>query len=522
MSSPHHAASTPSRVASRSTLLHLWPLALTATLVACGAESGAPRSGVPEPSDVAADAAELEHDDHEHDASPMILLNRAGRDALGVAVAPVERRPRRGAFDLPGSIELVPGARRAAAAPVEGRLGLVVQLLDEVRAGDPLFTLEAPALRELKASIAELDAELLAQESWLHEALELERAHRDHEAALGALVERWQRRLTELSVLRDAAGGQGEALAAAETALVEARARFAEARELGAEHHAEVAERTARRIGLAARRDALLGGLAEVLGVSVASLDTRGEDGSSAWQNVSQIVVRATTDGLVDDVSATDGAWAHAGDLVLSMRRPRELWVRAEALQSDLDSLERAAVATVRPANAVAGDAHASRVTLFPGLAADAERRTAEVLARFEGAPPAWARPGLAVSVGAIVAEADAGFAVPAAAVRRDGLDRGVWVEDPATPARLVFVHVEVLAEERGWVWIDDEVHAEHPEDGEGSESPADHEHGPVDAIRDGARVVVRGAGRLLLATKGSEQQGGHFHADGTFHAEDH
>src|SRR5690606_15613003 len=108
------------------------------------------------------------------------------------------------------------------------------------------------------------EAELLAQEAWLRESLELERAHRDHEAALGALVERWQRRLAELAALRDAAGGQGEALAAAETALVEARARFAEARELGAEHHAEVAERTARRVGLGARREALLGGLAEV------------------------------------------------------------------------------------------------------------------------------------------------------------------------------------------------------------------------------------------------------------------
>ncbi|MEZ6013777.1 MAG: HlyD family efflux transporter periplasmic adaptor subunit [Planctomycetota bacterium] len=468
----------------------------------------------------AAAAGQADDHDHDHEGGPLtLMLNRSGREALGIAVAQVEARPRRGAFDLPGRVELLPGARRAAAAPVEGRLSLRAHLLDEVARGDALFALDAPILRDLKASLAEVDAELSAQEAWLAEARELERAHEDHEAALAELVARWERRLTELRALREAAGGQSEALAAAETALVEARSRSAEAREAGAEHHAEVAERGARRAGLGARRAALLGSFAQVLGVELDALTVTDAAGQPAWQALTEVIVRATSDGLVDDVSATDGAWMHAGDQVLGLRRQGELWVRAEALQSELPSLDRATTALARPADAHPGDERRVRVTLAPGLTADAARRTAEVLARFEGAPPEWARPGLAVRIEALVEEPDAGFAVPAAAVRRDGLDRGVWVEDPGAPARLVFVHVEVLAEERGWIWIDDEVHAEHDKDHPEGEAD-DHDHGPVDAIQATTKVVVRGAGRLLLATRGAVQEGGHFHADGTFHAE--
>ena len=40
--------------------------------------------------------------------------------------------------------------------------------------------------------------------------------------------------------------------------------------------------------------------------------------------------------------------------------------------------------------------------------------------------------------------------------------------------------------------------------------------------IEAGNRVVARGAGRLGLAAQGASQEGGHFHADGSFHAEDH
>ena len=86
--------------------------------------------------------------------------------------------------------------------------------------------------------------------------------------------------------------------------------------------------------------------------------------------------------------------------------------------------------------------------------------------------------------------------AVPLAAIRRDGLERVVWVEDPSNKSTLICIPVQVLDESDGWAWIES-------------------------LIEPGMRVVVRGAGRLSLAVSGSESSGGHFHADGTFHAED-
>jgi len=494
-------------------------LALLGTC-ACGDGAGPPageRTGNITESQGSASEAEIDRD---HGPGPTtIVLNRDGRAALGIEVAPVERRSRSAGFSLPGSVELRPGARRAAAAPLAGRLSLSAGLLDEVATGDVLFSVDAPALRETKASITDLDAELAAQDAWLREAAQLEQAHLEHEAALVALRERWERRLVELRELREAAGGQSEALATAETAMVETRARYAEAREAGADQHAAVAERRALRTGLAARREALLNGLAQVLDLAPESLVELDPAGRLVWQSLSRVDVRATAPGLVDDVEATDGAWVAAGDLVLGLRRSGELWVRAEALQSELPKIGTLAGAIVRPAEAQPSDPREARVELLPGLDADPHRRTAEVLARFTAGVPAWARPGLAVRVHGEVDEADEGFAIPSAAVRRDGLERGVWIEDPSLPARLVFVHVTVLAEQRGWIWIDDEKH-HHDEDLAAPNEPAETPHEEPDFITATTRVVVRGAGRLLLATRGAGQAGGHFHADGTFHAE--
>lgn len=481
--------------------------------------------GQPPPAVDASVGAAMAHDEHDDDRGPlMLLLSRTGREALGISIARVEQRPRRGAFDLPGRVEPVPGARRVAAAPVAGRLQLLRGSLEEVAAGDALFGVDAPSLWETRAVLAELEAEDHALEVWLEQAEHLELAHREREEALLLLVERWERRLGELRALREAAGGQGEALAAAETAHVEALARFAEARELGAEHHAEAAERRAMRTGIAARREALFAGLGQVLGRTQAELHEADASGEPLWRRIEQVEVRTSAAGVIDDILATDGAWVQAGDVVLGLRNPRALWIKAEALQAELPGLERATAAFARPADDPPGEgggpagevgSRAVPIRLAPGLEADPRRRTAEVLAFFDGAVPPWARPGLAVRIAAAVEAADAGFAVPAAAVRRDGLDRGVWVQDPGDPARLVFVHVKVLAEDRGWVWIDDEDHSDH-DHGEGQGQAS------ADLIHADTRVVVRGAGRLLLATRGALQTGGHFHADGTFHADDH
>jgi len=123
-----------------------------------------------------------------------------------------------------------------------------------------------------------------------------------------------------------------------------------------------------------------------------------------------------------------------------------------------------------------------------------AEEARARVTAGLELAA-AELPPGAAASVSGLVASSR--VAVPTAALRRDGVERVVWVENPARPVELIAVPVVVLEEGPEWTFI---------------ESP----------IEPGNRVVARGAGRLALAAQGASQAGGHFHADGSFHAEEH
>ena len=40
--------------------------------------------------------------------------------------------------------------------------------------------------------------------------------------------------------------------------------------------------------------------------------------------------------------------------------------------------------------------------------------------------------------------------------------------------------------------------------------------------VKEGDEIVVAGNFQLMLATSGTAAKGGHFHSDGTFHAEDH
>ena len=133
------------------------------------------------------------------------------------------------------------------------------------------------------------------------------------------------------------------------------------------------------------------------------------------------------------------------------------------------------------------------------GVTSNARERSAQVLVAFAGeSAPTWARPGTSVLV-TVPAKGPppASVAVPTSALRRFGADRVVWVENPATPMELLAVTVEVVEEGSEWSFVE----------------------GPLEP---GNRVVSRGAGRLGLAARGAGQVGGHFHADGTFHAEDH
>lgn len=424
-----------------------------------------------------------------------VLLNEEGRDALGLVLEDVAVRATGPRLELPGAVEPTFDALQVAAAPMEGRVEVVALPLSSVEPGALLFRVDAPSWRSMQSELAAVEAELEGHAAWLDQVEGLERAHRRHEAALSALETRWTDRLAQLQAIRDAGGGQAAALVSAQASLLDARARLAEAQEVGARLAVDRAERLARRATAEARQRSLLARAATVTGVPVEELATAAEGEGRTWRSIERIEVRARRAGLVVALEITDGAWADAGDVVVRIRRPGAVHVRAAVFQADLDGLEDGASVLVRRGPEDAG----VEGILRRGVTANARDRSAQVLVAFAGeGAPAWARPGTSVLV-TVPAKgtSPARVAVPTSALRRLGADRVVWAENPAKPVELLAVTVEVVEEGSEWSFVE----------------------GPLEP---GNRVVSRGAGRLGLAARGAGQVGGHFHADGTFHAEDH
>ena len=84
-------------------------------------------------------------------------------------------------------------------------------------------------------------------------------------------------------------------------------------------------------------------------------------------------------------------------------------------------------------------------------------------------------------------------LAVPLAAVQRDGLAPVLFRRDPADPNKAIRIEADLGLNDGRWVVL-------------------------RSGVRAGDEIVLDGAFQLMLATSGSAQEGGHFHADGTFH----
>ena len=102
---------------------------------------------------------------------------------------------------------------------------------------------------------------------------------------------------------------------------------------------------------------------------------------------------------------------------------------------------------------------------------------------------------------GFVAIETDAGarpeLAIPRQAVLPDGLARVFFRRDPKDPDKVIRVDADLGLDDGRWVEV-------------------------KSGLVDGDEVVVDGAYELVLASSGSAQKGGHFHADGTWHADDH
>ena len=131
--------------------------------------------------------------------------------------------------------------------------------------------------------------------------------------------------------------------------------------------------------------------------------------------------------------------------------------------------------------------------TLSLGLSGKSDDRTLELYVTPSELLP-WAKPGVTAQIEIVTKQSPTPeLAIPLAAVQRDGLTPVIFRRAPDNPNEAIRIEADLGMDDGRWVEI-------------------------RSGVRDGDEIVLDGAFQLMLATSGSIQKGGHFHADGTFH----
>lgn len=403
-----------------------------------------------------------------------VAIPAAVRRNLGIEFARVERRSVERTLRVPGRFELEPDGRRDHRAPLDGRVEILVAPFQTVEPGTPLYRLSGSGWLDLQERLASTRARLDSMAP-------VREAHRVHERSLADKVALWKDRLDQLETLRAAGGGNAAATTEARATLNATQAQLAEVMEKEAELAATERVLAAEMTSLLARRRAL-----------------RGDGcGAAADDDDDALLVCAATRGVVESIDATPGAHVEEGERIVSIIRPERLRVRARLLQSDLGRVTDGLAARIAsPAADATTTMPAMPATVRLGPVADGDGRTIDVFAA-PASLESWARPGVAVALEIVLDGGREELAIPRRAILDDGGRPIVFRRDPADPNVAIRMEADLGRDDGRWVEI-------------------------LSGVAEGDEVVVEGNYQLVLATGNSTPKGGHFHADGTFHAEDH
>lgn len=406
----------------------------------------------------------------------------AVRRNLGITFAKVEKRRIGQTLRVPGHFELLPEARHEYRATLPGRVEFLVRQYQSVEAGTPLYRLQSPQWPQVQRELSE---ELYA----------IETARSDIAVAEATLEEA----RTRINLLQE----RMAALAQAEVRRAELEM---EAAELNASLPRRRTELQAKQSMLAAaqeRFDHAVNRAAALVGMTRDAMDEDVTDSGSAsgrrrWQMIDWIEVAALQPGVVETIALTPGGWAESASLILTTANPALLRFRAVGLQADLARLRAGAPTFIMPPHENGPtSAEPLDAELTVGLEADPATRTMALLAIPKREQlPNWARPGVSAfleieTTGTSAEE----LVIPRSAVIQDGLVHVLFRRDPANPDQVVRLEADLGMSDGRWVVI----HS---------------------GVKLGDEVVLDGVYELKLATSGQTTKGGHFHADGTFHAE--
>jgi multidrug efflux pump subunit AcrA (membrane-fusion protein) len=416
--------------------------------------------------------------------SNRIDLPATVRQNLGITFAKVERRRVAATLRLPGRFELLPSARREYRATLSGWVSMRVDQYDEVKKGDAIYEMDSPdwhklrkQLHESRAAIETSTAELAVTE---HAKTETEKAvailERRVETLAGAEVRKAELE-SDLALRRNSLPRLEAEIGVKHAALEEAKHDFA--LELDA--------------------------AASVLGLSAEFLTQPADPGSAdehpehrmqRWYGISKVRLVATEAGVVETLHATNGTWVEANTLIATVVNPTAVRFRAIGLQSDLGKLRDGLAAAVVPPQGGGGATDdALRGKLKVGITGDPDHRTIELLLTPEN-HAAWARPGVSAMLEVVVdGSANDELAIPSSAVVRDELTHIFFRRDPRDPNKAIRMEADLGVNDGKWVVVNS-------------------------GVKEGDEVVLEGVYELKLAGGGKAMGGGHFHADGTWHAE--
>jgi hypothetical protein len=434
----------------------------------------------PEPSNEAAD--------HEAPApTNRIDVPPAVRQNLGITFATVERRPVRETIRLPGEFELRPDALREYRAMIPGRVSLNVTQFDNVTPETLLFTIDSPQWRELQHETVEAAGEIKLAEAALNVAVatqvESQQAAAFLKERLARLTEAQTRNVeleAELGLIENRLPRLTAEINAREVDLVEA------------EEHYRSRLRT----------------LASVTGMSVESLMEPVNDAPASaalvepdaprWATLEHISFYAGFTGVVTAIQVTDGGWVETGGLVMTAANPIAIRFRAHALQSDMERLRDGLPAIiVPPRGSSLAFQNTVEATLSVGFEGVPGERTIPVYA-VPAQITSWSRPGVSAFLEVFTnGSADGELAIPTSALVRDGLRAVFFRRDPGNPNQVIRMDADLGTSDGRWVVV-------------------------KSGVKAGDEVVLDGAYQLMLASSSGGEKGGHFHADGTFHEDDH
>lgn len=418
--------------------------------------------------------------------SNRIDVPREVRDNLDIRFGTVERRKVAATLRAPGAFELLPAAVREHRAMLAGLVEVRVELLQKVEPGDLLATLDAPEWRTRQREIADLSTEIELARARREALNPLIAAHEKHERSVKAAIAVQRERIAELEATRREVGGQAAALASAKVMLSQLEAKAAEVTEQHVATRTRIIELEAAQRSNSTRRELAVAAAATLLGVTPAELKT-------TWQRAPHIEIRARTAGVVERVATADGRFVEPGDLLLVVTDPTKLRFRAHTPQSDLARLDNGHAARIAPPSGLGGETLTGKLEL--GTTVDERTRMVELFVTASPAP-AWARAGLAGVLEVVTDEtASAEIAVPRSAVQRDGLTRVLFRRDGKKPDEVIRVEPEFGISDGEWIVVKTD-------------------------LTDGDEIVVAGAYELMLESSATSTKGGHFHADGTWHAD--